>query len=584
MKVTFLLLALSCAFILAADNPAASVTTTNRKSVATDDADAVTTTRHSSWQSKLTEGYGVSVLAPDRGPHPRVAALAAERNAAAAAGDLELAYEVECRLQAVYQELHPLERAHHRYETGRGTGTFSKGLDADVTIDEGRFLATAADYELGGPMWVTAFNQEDTAVHLYVSNDHGETWEGVTWWATSPRLTLTPLGCVVGEGDSLFVYCFFIDPRGDGGDLMAMRWDPRLQAVEFPAVLAGPDTVTDFAVCRDYKGADYWLYATAANELGPADAFNDFLLRSTDYGLSWAVLDTFRYIRNPHMSASVGSWMFMSLEIGPEFPGNYGVLANSWFWSPDSMWWSTSLFPDTFEVHDVVVAPAFTEPADSAMLWLVYASNRENSGDWNIKYRWCSDLSFPPDWSDTLVLAGHPDYDEYFPDIRNYSFAGNAWMNVCYITEGPSFRAVQRRHAHASTPTDWSEPLTINTNSAGTGSDVKPKLCYSPGAGPGAGAIFTGEGLTNLYWNAPWHVVAVEEGTSRSRREPGQTVCRGTLIVPDGRGAVLFDMSGRQVMRLRQGENDVRGLPAGVYYLRAAQGGAASLSRKLVKQ
>jgi len=582
MKVTFLLLALFCAFILAADNPAASVVTTNRKSVVIDDVDAITTTRHNSWQGKLTGGPGVSVVAPNRVPSPRVADLVAERNAAAEAGDLGLAYEIECLIQAVYQELHPLPGHDLAYASGPGRGQCQPEDAPDVSIADGRFLATAADYELGGPMWATAFDQNDTAAHLYVSNDHGESWEEVTWWATAPRLTLTPLGCVVGEGESLFVYCFFIDPRGDGGDLMVMRWDPRLQAVEFPAVLAGPDTVTDFAVCRDYKGPDYWLYATAANELGPASAINDYILRSTDYGLTWAVLDTLRYVQNPHMSAGAGSWMFMSIEIGPEFPGNHNVVAHSWFWSPDSMWWESMFSPDTFEVHDVVVAPAFTEPADSATLWVVYAHNRENSGDWNIKYRWTT-ASFTG-WSDTLVLAGHPDYDEYFPDIRNYTFAGNAWMNACYITEGPSFRAVQRRHAHASTPTDWSEPLTINTTSAGTGSDVKPKLCYSPGAGPGAGVVFTGEGLMNLYWNAPWRTGIVEQRTKDHGRRIGQTICREALMLSGRQSAVLFDMSGRKVMALGPGENDVRGLAAGVYYVRSTEGVGSSSSRKVVIQ
>jgi hypothetical protein len=511
---------------------------------------------------------------------PLIAELVAERNRAAAAGDMELACGIECRLQVFYQELRPLERAHYRYETGRGRSTLSKEAAPDVTIGEGRFLATAADYELGGTMWATAFNQEDTAAHLYVSYDHGETWEEPYWWATVPRQDITPLGCVVGEGDSLFVYCFYVDPRGPGGDLMCLRWNPATGGSQFLSVLAGPDTVTDFAVCRDYKGSDYWLYAVATNELGPADAVNDLVLRSTNYGLTWAVLDTFRYIQNPHLSASAGSWMFMSFEIGPEFPGNHNVLANAWFWSPESSSWETSFFPDTFEVHDVVVAPSFTEPADSATLWLIYGHNRENSGDWNIKYRW-SPLLWP-DWSDTLVLAGHPDYDERFPDIRNYNFAGNAWMNVCYITEGPSFRAVQRRHAHAATPTEWSDPLTINTTSAGTGSDVKPKLCYSPGAtGTGAGAVFTGEGLMNLYWNAPWHVVAVEEETSQPVPRTSQTICHGVLQLPGRQDAVLCDLSGREVMELAPGENDIGRIPAGVYFV---VGGAAADSRRVVIQ
>jgi hypothetical protein len=579
MKFTDLLLALSCAFTLAADNPAVSSATANRKSVVVDDVRVFTATRHNSWQGKLTDGLGVSVLVPDRVPSPRIAALVAKRNAAAAAGDRALALDIECRIQAVYQEQHPLESASRRFEVWAGREASPTSVDPDVVIDTGRFLATAADYELGGPMWAVAFSQQDTVSWIYYSLDHGETWtkDGGFW--TNPRQQLTPLGCVVGEVDSLFVYCFFIDPRGPGGDLTLARWDPRARTMQFSDVLAGPDTVTDFAVCRDYQGRNYWLYAVAANELGPANAVNDHLLRSTDYGLTWAQLRPLGYIRNPHMSAGSGSWMFLSFEIGPEYPGYYNVLASSWFWSPDSTWWESICNPDTFEVHDVVVAPAFTEPADSATLWVLYAYNRENSGDWNIKYRWTT-ASFTG-WSDTLVLAGHPDYDEYFLDIRNYTFAGNAWMNACYITEGPSFRAVQRRHAHAATPTQWSDPLTINVTSAGTGSDVKPKLCYSPGAEPGAGVVFTGEGLMGLYWNAPWRTGIDEQGTRGQVRRPTQTVCRGSFMLPGRQKAVLFDLSGRAVKALAPGENDIREIAPGVYFVVRSDG---AQTRRVVVQ
>lgn len=571
MKVTVLLLALTSAFVLAADNPAAPSATADRKPIVTDEIRAFTTPRHSSWRSKPSDGPGMYVLVSDRVPSPQVAELIAERNAAAAAGDMTLAIDIECRLQAVYQELHPLQSTNRSYEVWTGREASPANVDPDVVIDTGRFLATAADYELGGPMWAVAFSQQDTIGWIYYTLDHGETWTKDGGFSTNPRQQLTPLGCVVGEGDSLFVYCFFIDPRGPGGDLTLARWDPRARTMRFSNVLAGQDTVTDFAVCRDYKGSDYWLYAIAANELGSISAENDLILRSTDYGLTWAVLDTFRYIRNPHLSASAGSWMFMSSERGPEDPGAHDVCANAWYWSPDSSAWSTYFYADTVEVADVAVAPSFTDPADSATLWMVYAYNRDNSGDWNIKYRWTPAYT-PFLWSDTFVLAGHPDYDEYFPDIRNYTFAGNAWMNACYITEGPSFRAVQRRHAHAATPTEWSDPLTINVTSAGTGSDVKPKLCYSPGAGPGAGAIFTGEGLMGLYWNAPWRTGVAEERTMGQGRRTSQTVCRGNLMLSDSQSAVLFDLSGRAVAELVPGENDIREIAPGVYFVLRSDG------------
>ncbi len=533
----------------------------------------------------LAQAEGVSVLKRGRTPHPRVAALVAERNAAAAAGNIELALDIECRIQAVYQELHPLESANHQYQVLPGPGALPPGYDPDVVVDTFRFLATAADYELGGPMWATAFSQQDTVAWIYVSEDHGETWRRDVGYSTNPRQTLTPLGCVVGEGESLFVYCFFIDPNGPGGDLMLSRWDPRARTMLFRSVLAGPDTVTDFAVCRDYKGPDYWLYAMATNELGPHDAVNDHILRSTDFGLTWALLWDMRYIQNPHVSAGTGPRMFSSFERGPEEPGAYDVMGSDWYWSPDSSVWGTWFAPDTFEVHDVVVAPSFTEPADSATLWVLCAYNRGNSGDWNIKYHWCPDIVFPPDWSDTIVLAGDPGYDERFPDIRNYTFVGNAWMNVCYITEGPHFRAVQRRHVNAATPTQWSDPLTLNTTSAGTGSDVKPKLCYSPGApGTGAGAVFTGEGLMGLYWNAPWHTGMVEESRKDEVQRTSQTICHGTLLLPGGRESVLLDISGRKLADLVPGENDIRDLAPGVYFVRSAESGRRSAARKVVVQ
>ena len=56
--------------------------------------------------------------------------------------------------------------------------------------------------------------------------------------------------------------------------------------------MVGSDTVTDFAVCRDYSGGDYWLYAVAANKLGNDSAHNDLVLRSVDYGKTWSVVET----------------------------------------------------------------------------------------------------------------------------------------------------------------------------------------------------------------------------------------------------------------------------------------------------
>jgi hypothetical protein len=92
----------------------------------------------------------------------------------------------------------------------------------------------------------------------------------------------------------------------------------------------------------------------------------------------------------------------------------------------------------------------------------------------------------------------------------------------------------------------------------------------------------------------------IEETTNDGRRtaKAGPTIVRGVLVL-DGFGtrselpqrnsvmsrAALLDISGREVMKLRAGSNDVSGLAPGVYFVREAQAQAqARTVRKVVIQ
>jgi hypothetical protein len=513
---------------------------------------------------------------------------------AAEAGDFELARSIELRVQEVLKRLHPLPQSSSfgvRVKLGGG-GECPPSFDPDVLIDTCRILATAADYELEGAIYAAGHRQEDNWSHIYQSRDHGESWRFLGGFASTPPEPQEKIGLVVGEGDSTFVYGFFIHPA-DNGDLWCARFDTSATTAWVFPVLVGPDTVTDFAVCRDYSGGNYWLYAVTANEQGHPDSLNDLVLRSVDYGKTWAVVDTLVWINDPHITASGNTWMFVSSWFGPEHPGHAALWANAYYMSPDSMYWHTQFFVDTSDILDPVVATSFEADPDSATLWILWAHRRRNTRNWDIMYFWSN---FYANWSDSLTLAGHPDYDERFPDIRSYTFRGSPWINACYITEGPQFRAVQRRHANSGSPTSWSTPLTLNETSAGTGSGVRPKLCYTPGGpGTGAGAVFTGAGLMGLYWNAPWRTGVVEEGPKDQVRRTGQTICHGTLIVgtghdrnpPGGFGSclkpMLLDISGRKVMDLVFGENDVSQVAPGVYFCRPAVGSRGDMRRVVIQ-
>jgi hypothetical protein len=198
--------------------------------------------------------------------------------------------------------------------------------------------------------------------------------------------------------------------------------------------------------------------------------------------------------------------------------------------------------------------------------------------------------SRPLSWSDELYLAGSADADEGYPDLRNYTSPGNQYINASYISEVGPDRRVYRRFAHAANPTIWSDTLRITDGNAGTGSEVRPRLCYTPG-GPfsGAGCVFVGSGLNGLWWNAPYpSSVGQTPDREAQALDCSPAVVRGSLILPAVNGqrtavGALIDISGRKVLGLKPGANDVSRLAPGVYFVQEKPQ-AASFKPKAVRK
>jgi len=113
------------------------------------------------------------------------------------------------------------------------------------------------------------------------------------------------------------------------------------------------------------------------------------------------------------------------------------------------------------------------------------------------------------------------------------------------------------------------------------GSQQEPALCVGPGnqvflafqgwAGTAGARTYN----TQRIWGNMNPVPGVEEReNSEVRRvKGGATVVRGVLFLPEAssykpQAASLLDISGRKVVELQPGANDVSYLPAGVYFVR----------------
>jgi len=447
----------------------------------------------------------------------------------------------------------------------------------DILIREGTIVATAADYEMDGTMWVAFTLLEDSTTMLYKSTDHGVTWE----YHLSTRLqgdVFDKLGLVVGEGDSGFVHLFIITSP-QNGDLWDIRYRDGGIGLQMQ-VAVGPDTIRDFAVCRDYTGDDYWLYVVLTAPDGPLPRALRFLI-SASYGRMWNTADSLPYrVDSPHLSTGPNSHLYCAFTRGDTL----GLLTNVWYLSRGS--WYGSFINTGEEMADAVIASDFTEPESLATVWALWSQNYHNSGDWDIKYSYSTNGG--RFWSGGGYLAGSSTVDEVHPDLRSFTSPGNQYINASYVVDDDVYRSVVRRYAHAAAPGQWSDTLHLNQGSAATGSRVRPKLCYSPGGSfSGAGAVFVGAGLNGVWWNAPY--LSGIAGENRPKPEPGLTVRpsigRGPFViyVAERSGdVVIHDRTGRRLRVLETGGSgwavwdgmDVAGsqVPAGVYFVRAATG------------
>jgi hypothetical protein len=348
-------------------------------------------------------------------------------------------------------------------------------------------------------------------------------------------------------------------------------------------------------MCRDYV-YPYYLYICAGDEDNTQE-LDDFMLRSTDFAKNWTTTNTFRFVSWGSYQAGAGSYLYLAGYPGfSPARGRVNLLVNRFFGVPDS-WHERQVQYDTFEVADPVMAPSFVTPPQNAVIWVVYAHNYLNSGDWDIMYAYSTDAG--NSWSSSYYLASRTDRYERYPDLKNYTSVGNEYVNASYVSEA-TYRYVYRHWAAQSDPVNWSDTLRINSNSAGTGREIKPLLVYSPGApATGAGCVFVGQGLRGLYWNAPWMVGIQGENAALSVNKSGfevlpNPVTNHTTFFWSGNASRLtvYDASGRQVWYcnnptsgVQWNRTDLSGkrVSAGVYFAQLTRANGISKSTLVVK-
>jgi hypothetical protein len=470
---------------------------------------------------------------------PEMKALRSELDRATASGDNAGIKAVHDRIQALYLANQPPNSGAAKSEpVPAPCGVTDYGSDALIS---GRVVfSTAADYTMDGTMYAAAATLDSTAM-VYRSTDHGVTWSSLCGVQSSPRVIYGKVGLVVSEGDSARIFLFFLHPD-NGGDVYVVRFN--LDGTGFlprNVLVGAADTIGDFAFCRDNDN-HYYLYGvaypiTSASMLGEA-------LRSTDYGLTWAVTNPLGYLNQVSYQNGAGRWQYMAS--ATKFPGHTGMIntiSNHNYGDPGS-WYQTDVWPDGNAVEEPVFAPAFTTPETSAVAWLAYHHTNPSGNPFSIMTAYTLDGGVT--FSTPAALASETGAGDVWPDLKPYRSTGNDYMNISYISLYNDFRRVFRRYAQAPEPGVWSDTSRVNNREAYRDHNLKPLLLYSTGSpGTGGGCVFVSYASPDsMFWNAPW-MTAVAENPA----QPGRPAAAFSVLPSVARGPVRVSWNG-SAMRL----------------------------------
>jgi len=152
-----------------------------------------------------------------------------------------------------------------------------------------------------------------------------------------------------------------------------------------------------------------------------------------------------------------------------------------------------------------------------------------------------TDRSFPYD-GDTIVVV---QLDSAGNEVWEYAYDGNGFADAGEaIVEGPG-----------------GEIYVAGTSAIAYGNSDIVVICLEPPAG-----------------------VAEENGAALRFRQPVPSVVRGQMVLAGTSQAALLDISGRKVLDLRPGQNNLGRIAPGVYFVRPANGGGQAMSRVVVQR
>jgi hypothetical protein len=304
-------------------------------------------------------------------------------------------------------------------------------------------------------------NLKDT-LYVYRSTDNGQSWNYVTCMlAGTDNLRYGKADVIAAEGDSNFVYVFWIRDTGAYKGLFCMRFQHDFVGSPLLNPISTSENVVDFDVCQDLYPS-YWLYVVYQT-----DQDSIIFKRSRDYGKTWGDRKNLREITpitsQPSVAWSQGPYLVVA---GKTDDDRIYVIRNDNFGQHDA-WTDGQYISTSINCDDPVVAASHTYPDSQAVFWVFYELLVTTpSLHYELRFRWSTDAG--QTWSVTSQPSDTSSGNRLYPSLHVLKENEAQHITLAYRYEGTvprQLRYIYKSNAQIN-PSVWMAPYSgINDHS-----------------------------------------------------------------------------------------------------------------------
>jgi hypothetical protein len=202
---------------------------------------------------------------------------------------------------------------------------------------------------------------------------------------------------------------------------------------------------------------------------------------------------------------------------------------------------------DNADIKYPRIGTTTTTPDNGQLVYTLFSQRNTATEEWDLLYKYSVDGG--ANWSsiDTIRKGS---YGGVISDIRGYEVEPNQYMDITYCVTSRSGMLFSYdnyfRWSSVDDPTNWHD---ITEVSRGSFSSI-PEIIYSPGASASEAGVVYNDFMGNLWFDAPWYSGIAENPKENKDKTRSEIVLPGSVVKLSSRGAVVYDVTGREITRL----------------------------------